>query len=222
MTRPCVSRLRLLIIPLISALLFGCGSGVEQPSGGSPESIAALEYDDVAYDLRPETALKALEVAESKAMMWNRKANLVSVPMTRLMEANFGLPGHIPGWFFMFMVPDSPLEYYVKVNDGKFSGATEAQPILVEDLPYTILPLDLSNIKLNSDDAVNAWLARGGNGYLTNHPGAQLDFRLVHLESQEHATWSIFDFSGGEAPLHLFSVDAATGQEVSDPFLLFR
>lgn len=222
MTTRCKYLLRLAILPAMLLPAYGCVGRPELDAPSTPTNAWTSAFGDLPYDGRSATALSAFEIAEAEALQWNQEAILVSVPMTRLMEANLGLPGHIPGWFFMFMVPGSPLEYYVNVYSGKMSGATEAQPVLIKDLPYTYLPLDLDSVKLDSDDAIQGWLARGGNEYLTDRPDSQLDFRLVHLEGQEHAVWSIFDFSTGTAPLHLFSIDATTGQEVSDPFLPFR
>ena len=175
------SFLGLAIVLLMLTPSYGCTSSPELEAELPPTNVWTVAFGNLPYDQRSETAFKALDVAGAEAELWNRDAILVSVPMTRLMEANLGLTGHIPGWFFMFMVPGSPLEYYVKVNSGKVSGAIEAQPILIEDLPYTYLPIDLDSVKLDSDDAIHAWLARGGNEYITDHPDSPLDFRLVHL-----------------------------------------
>lgn len=208
---------------LTAAILYGCENSPRESAFTMPTDVQSAEFGGISYDRRSESALSAYPAAESRAKRWDEDAVLFAVPMTRLMEANLGLPGHIPGWFFMFKVQGSPLEYYVKVDDGKVSGATEAQPIILEDLPYTYLPIDLEGLVLDSDDAIEAWLVRGGDEYLSTHPQEQLDFRLVHLDGQDHAVWSFFSFeSGTEAPIHLFSVDAVTGESVEDPFEAFR
>jgi hypothetical protein len=173
--------------------------------------------ESVPDDGRSATALTAYPIAEAQAEKWNAEAILYQIPVTRLMEKNLGLPSDMPGWFFMFKVPDSPVEYYVKVVEGRVLGVIEAQPIVIGEASYTYLPIDLATLPIGNDAALGLYMENGGNDYLALHPRLILDYRLVHLEGQPNPVWSIFDASNIDQP-PLFNVDARTGQSVADPF----
>ncbi len=217
-------RLRLVVLFLVGVIcLAGCtsrGPGPDVSPLLSPQvtPVVGVQLPD---DGRGETARAAYPIAEVEAKRWNSAAILYQIPVTRIMETNLGLPSSTPGWYFMFKVPDSPLEYYVKIVRGRVSGVTEAQPILIEELPYEYLPIDLRALTLDSDDALQLFMEHGGAEYVAAHPGLQLDYRLVHLDGQDHPVWSLFDVSDVNQP-PLFNVDAVTGEVVGDPFSQYQ
>jgi hypothetical protein len=133
------------------------------------------------------------------------------------MEQNLGLPSDLPGWFYQFRVPGSPVEYYIKIVQGKLSGTTEAQPIIVGEAPYTYLPIDVDKLALDSDGAMQKFLDNGGRAYVDSNPEMLIDYRLVHLEGKPNPVWSIFDARDLTAA-PLYSVDAVTGETVPDPY----
>lgn len=180
----------------------------------SPISISSL----IPSDGRQQTALAAYTVAEPVAKRWNKQALLYQIPPTRIMEMNLGIPAGIAGWFFMFKSPDSPVEYYINIVDGNVFGITEAQPILVQELPYKLMPIDTNKLVLDSDDVLKLFMeSPGGVEYLNTHSQIQIDYRLVHLEGYPNPIWTLFDVSGGVNTL-LFNVDSVTGLPVEDPF----
>lgn len=182
--------------------------------------LSKLENETVIHipdDGRGDTAFEAYPVAEIEARRWNAGSLLYQIPVSRIMEINLGIPPGIPGWFFMFQVPNSPLEYYVKVVHGQVVGTTEAQPILLGTPAYEYLPIDLADISLDSDDLLRLFMTHGGKEYVASHPGWQIDYRLVHLKDQAHPVWSLFDVSDIDQPA-IFSVDAVTLEVVQDPF----
>ena len=208
-----------LIITVVGSL---CSCNKSAPTISSPltSPLSRLENEATIYlpdDGRGTTAFEAYPAAEMKAREWNSEALLYQIPVSRIMEINLGIPLGIPGWFFMFRVPDSPLEYYVKVVQGQVVGATEAQPILLGTPLYEYLPIDLADISLDSDDLLRLFMAYGGKEYVASHPGWQIDYRLVHLKGQAHPIWSLFDVSNLDQPA-LFNVDAVTLEIVKDPF----
>lgn len=182
----------------------------------SPFSMpeASIQIPD---DGRGETALAAYPIAEAEAKRWNSEALLYQIPINRIMEINLGIPAGIPGWFFMFKTPDSPVEFYVKVVEGRVFGMTEAQPILVQELPYKLLPIDVDKLALDSDDVLRLFIESGGAKYAVTHPEWQIDYRLVYLEGLPNPVWSLFDVSNINNP-PLFNVDGVTGKFVEDPF----
>lgn len=204
---------------IVIITLIGCSKEKPTPTPSTPNPITTQPIQGQSIDDgRGETAFDAYLVAEVEAKNWDEEALLFQIPVTQIMESNLGIPPGIPGWFFMFKVPDSPLEYYVKVVNGKVAGTTEAQPILIEDLPYQYLPIDINKLSLNSDDVLRLFTENGGREYVNSHPELQLDYRLVHINGQEHPIWSLFEVSNLNQPTALFHVDAITGEIVADPF----
>lgn len=207
------------------ALLVGIISLISCTTRGtSPElspllsrpSMPAIDFQ-LPDDGRGETALAAYLIAEAEAKRWNEGSVLYQIPVTKIMEINLGIPSGIPGWFFLFKVPDSPVEYYINVVDGHVFGITEAQPILIQELPYELLPIDVKELVVDSDDVLQLFMKFGGAKYIEAHPEMQIDYRLVHLKGQPHPTWSLFDISDINRP-PLFNVDGVTGEVVEDPF----
>jgi hypothetical protein len=215
---------------LNTVLLFGIGTIIlstctsagkaglgPSPLFSQPSISVIVQLPD---DGRRETAFTAYPVAEAEAKKWNRDALLYQIPVNRIMEINLGIPSGIPGWFFMFKAPNSAVEYYIKVVNGQISGVTEAQPILLQELPYELLPIEIRELRLDSDDVLRLFIEFGGKQYIETHPYWQIDYRLVHLKGQPHPVWSLFDVSNINQP-PLFNVDAVTGEIVADPFLSF-
>jgi hypothetical protein len=191
-----------------------CGCANASTPGSKPVSTTASLPDDG----RGDTALTAYPIALVNAKKWNKDAVLYEIPVTQLMEKNLGLPpGVQAGWFFMFKVPGSPLEYYVKVAEGHVVGSTVAQPIIVGEPPFKEVALDLEKLPLGSNDVLRLFMEKGGSAYLASNPKWQLDYRLVHIEGQKDPVWSLFDSTDvNQAPL--FNLDAITGEKVDDPF----
>jgi hypothetical protein len=203
---------------ILSIFLSSCSNGSATPivteveSTPLPPTISSQEFD-----VHNETAFTAYPIAENEALKWNPEATLYQIPPTRQMEQNIGLPpGGLPGWFFMFKEADSPVEFYVKVVDGKISGKIEAQPIIVGEPEYILVQLPVDGSLIDSDHALQVYLNDGGEEYYNTHPDVEFDFRLVHLDGQQNPVWSIFDAADMTVPL--YHVDAVSGQESQDPF----
>jgi hypothetical protein len=135
---------------------------------------------------------------------------------TAIMESNLGIPSMGRGWFFQFGLGDSTVEYYVFVDRGEVGGSTEAQPILIEPLPYELLSIGLEEIKVDSPQVLERYKENGGKAYLESHPNVTLDYRLLHVKGTPNPVWSLFDAQDLKTPL--LSVDAKTGEVVGDPF----
>ena len=157
--------------------------------------------------------MEAYPFALARAQQWNPEVVLHGVMPTMQMARNLGLPAVMDGWFFMFKVPGSPVEFYVQIADGSVLGYTEAQPIMGDKLPYQYAPIDVTQVTLDT----RAVLEKFASKKREVSAGAALDYRLVRLEGQDRPVWTLFAISGSEmeALLHL---DAVTGDEVGDPF----
>ncbi len=208
-TRP----LGLILVLVFTLAAAGCG----QPGPGTATPVVAGTLTALPDDGRGATALDAYPLALVKALEWDPAAQLTQITITRLMEKNLGLPNDLPGWFYMFQVPGSPVEFYIKTVNGAVSGSTEAQPIIVGEAPYKYVPIDLGALKLDSDDALRLFMDNGGQAYLAANPAMLIDYRLIHLEGTPNPVWSIFDATDlSAAPL--FNVDAVTSGIVKDPY----
>jgi len=195
--------------------LAAAGCGQTGPGTGTP--AAAGTPNALPDDGRGATAFAAYPLALAKALQWAPDAQLTQITITRLMEQNLGLPNDLPGWFYMFQVPGSPVEYYIKTVNGAVSGSTEAQPIIVGEAPYKYVAMDVSALKLDSDDALRLFMDNGGQAYLAANPDMLIDYRLIHLDTTPNPVWSIFDATELTAA-PLFNVDAVTGGIVKDPY----
>ena len=155
-------------------------------------------------------------VAEERARQWNADSVWHGIAPTSLMERNLGIPALGRGWFFRFGQPGNTLEFYVLVDNLTIRGTTEAQPILIEPLPYELLPIGLEEIEVDSPQVLEIYKANGGKEYLQSHPDVGLDYRLVHVKGTPNPAWSLFDPADPKTPL--VSVDAKTAALVGDPF----
>ena len=165
---------------------------------------------------RDVSALGSFGIAQERAKQWNAKSVWHGIMPTSMMEKNLGIPAMGRGWFFRFGQEENTLEYYVLVDNLKIRGTTEAQPILVEPLPYELLSIGLEEIKVDSPQVLERYKENGGKAYLESHPNATLDYRLLHVKGTPNPVWSLFDAQDLKTPL--LSVDAKTGEVVGDPF----
>jgi hypothetical protein len=216
-------------------MLLGCvgtdslSSPLPSPSGGNSVEVETLKSstspssplstpEPTLHSLdygRKHTALESLSVATDVAKSWNEDVELHAIFPSSLMGKNLGIPASPSGWFYMFRVPSSPVEFYVHILDKKVNGTTKAQAILGEELPYSYLPIQIERVEIDSDEALE--ILGKSESLDSLPPGNKVDYRLVHLEGQEHPVWTIFRVENGDLT-PLIHVDAVNGVEKDDPF----
>jgi hypothetical protein len=197
-------------------LLVGCMGTTSSTTDGfrSTEGVVTPPFSDG----RSSTALEAFRVAEGRVNEWNQQAKLYEIVPTRSMVINLSLPLEPirDGWFFMFKVAGSPLEYYIAVNHGEIVGTREAQPVYFgESPPYVGRPIDYGTLPVKSTDVLNLFYELGGRQHLEQRAEPQFEYRLVHPEGLSNPVWSLYDFS--EPITELIHIDAVTGERVSNP-----
>jgi len=197
---------------VVLVILTGCSLGTKVSPLASPLTSPLAQLAPVP-DSRKDTALEAYPFALARAQQWNPEVVLHGVMPTIQMARNLGLPAVIDGWFFMFKVPGSPVEFYVQIAEGSVLGYTEAQPIMGDQLPYQYDTIDVNQVKLDSRDV----LEKFSRTKREVPAGAALDYRLVRLEGQEQPVWTLLAISDTEIT-SLLHLDAVTGEEVGDPF----
>lgn len=203
-------------IALLSALvllLSNCYSSTTYPSPVDEAYPSPVENN---IHKQHYTAIESAATATNFAKDWKKDAILYALFPSSQMSQNLGLPGISDGWFFMFKVPGSPIEFYVQVLNGKITGSTKAQPILEEQIPYKYKSIKLDQIVIDSNDAIQILFE---NEILENSDSdINLDYRLIHLENQINPTWTIFLIKDNELN-PLIHLDAITGSKVRDPFI---
>lgn len=165
---------------------------------------------------RTLSAFNSFELAQARAQVWNPQYVWYGIMPSKLMQENLGIPVTGRGWFFRFGLEENSLEYYVQVENGQVNGSTEAQPILVESLPYELLPIDMGELEIDSTQVLDTFALNGGAEYFEEHPAAKLDYRLLHVKGTPNPVWSLFDLTNLTQPL--INVDAKTGAIVAAPF----
>lgn len=162
------------------------------------------------------TAFQSYEIARAKAHEWNANAVWHGIMPSSLMERNFGIPASGGGWFFRFGLQENSLEYHVQVKNGEVSGTTEAQPILMEPLPYELMSIDINELVVDSTQVLEIFWENDGDQYLKEHPESKLNYRLLHIKGLPNPVWSLFD--SADLNNSLINIDARTGAIVDDPF----
>ncbi len=186
-------------------------AGVPYPM--PPTYEAVVPYPIVEPTRIIQTAFHAYPIAEITAKKWNPAAVLYGVPATFKMESSLSLPWTGAGWFFFFKIPDSPLEYYVLIENGKLQGMTEAQPIVVGERTLKYFPLPALDTLLDSDEVLAIYMKNGGEKYLADHPQAVLNPELLFTNNDPYPVWDIFDLKEKEtATVSIFRLNALTGE----------
>lgn len=181
-----------------------------------PGSPIATPANQAVWDSgRRYSALESLPAATRYAEHWNPEAMWVAIFPTTMVSSNLGLPLGAEGWFFKFELPNSPVEYFVHVEDGEVTGASEAQPLI--EPPFDLLPLDTSTLQIDSNAVLSLFLSsERGKGYVTAGQSHEWEYRLVRLDGMDNPVWSLFN--PGDLSTPLINVDATTGEIVEDPF----
>ena len=175
----------------------------------SPPAIVTAEPG------RMLTVLESFTIAQKQAQEWNPNALWTAIMPTTVVASNFGFPLGTEGWFFKFELADSPVEYFIHVSDGTISGSSEAQPLI--EPSYQFVPLEFSDLEVDSKDVLSTFLdSEEGQEYISKNQAPRWEYRLLHLEGTQHPVWSLFD--AAHITVSLISIDAITGEIVSDPF----
>jgi hypothetical protein len=219
----------ILILSTLSFLIIGCQtqknnpsptqSSIQNPSSdGYPAPVESQVNRLPAYPApkairSTQTAFDSYLVAEIAAKKWDPKVELYQIPSTFQTENIIGQSMTGEGWFFLFKIPASPLEYYVYVSNGIVSGTAEAQPVVLGGKPtHELQPLpDLKKL-INSDKLLELFDQHGGAKYKTDNPNAVLNPDLTYLTTDSFPIWRIFDVSTPKETIPLFTVNALTGQ----------
>lgn len=206
--------LGVLVVVVLSALGFLL-SQARQPYALSPtatpaETLAettpqALRSPQAEYRLpeTPHSARNAYGRAEQAARDWQPDAALVSAAASWPFASldNFSRP---VDWTFQFYSPATGRVYVINVNQESVT------PIRETLSPYSLAPIEVDKWQVDSYQAVNAWLNRGGGVFLKRYTVVDVSIRLSR--PQEGAPeWTVFGVQESGQATHTERVDAYEG-----------
>lgn len=231
------------LLSLLMVLVSACGAAQETPDlefsttpeeGGSPQFLTTPEGYPVvvgdepviegypgpagtvigqSVDGRSETALAAYELAYAVAVSeFTPEAYLHTISPSHIMLSNLGNPPVLPGWFYIFKRPDSRRELVVQVVDAQVTGTTLTES--VSDIQPAPLPIDVSQLTLDSDDVFTLFNEIGGSRGLVQ-ADVPYDLELIYLTGNEAPIWSVVDPFTQQ---WVISFNAITGEEAPNPY----
>ncbi len=182
-----------------------------ETSQGYPSPASTIEGQTV--DGRGQTAVAAYDLALSVAQTeFSPDAYLHTIAPSNIMLSNLGNPPVLPGWFYIFKMPDSRRELIVQVVDTFVTGTTLTESI--SDIQPAPLPIDMNQIVLDSDEVVARFNEVGGSRGLVQ-AGVPYDLELIYLTGSSAPVWSVVDPFTQQ---WVISFDAVTGEEVPNPY----
>ncbi|WP_420629798.1 hypothetical protein [Candidatus Leptofilum sp.] len=174
---------------------------------GYPAPAGTVEGQSV--DGRSQTAVAAYELALFVALdEFSPDAYLHTIAPSHIMLSNLGNPPVLPGWFYIFKRPESRRELIVQVVDNLVTGTTLTES--VSDIQPAPLPIDMSQVVLDSDDVFARFDEVGGR-----QEGVPYDLELIYLTGSEAPIWSVVDPFSQQ---WIASFNAVTGEEAPNPY----
>jgi hypothetical protein len=201
--------LGVLLVVVLSVLGFVL-SQARRPHALSPTATPAespLPTAPSAADYRlpetPHSARNAYERAEQAAQAWQTDAALVSAAASWPFASldNFSRPAD---WTFQFYSPATGRVYVINVDQENIT------PIRETLSPYSLVPIEVDKWQVDSHEAVNAWLNRGGGAFLKQYPVVDVSIRLSRPRDGA-AEWSVLGIEESGQATHAERVDAYEG-----------
>jgi hypothetical protein len=172
----------------------------------TPEGTPALAEATVSTAYRlPETPYSAQNRyarSEQAAREWQPDAALVSAaaswPFVSLDD--FSLP---VDWTFQFYSPATGRVYTINV------GQESVTPIRETLSPYELPAIDAAEWQVDSHQAINEWLNRGGGAFLKRHSIVDVSIRLARSPGGT-PEWTVVGIEQGGQTVHTERIDAQT------------
>lgn len=196
---------------LVVAILGGLGwmlSRSEQTQALSPMSPAAeltvpARISSEAVYLLPETPYSArnqYRLAAQAAQDWQPDAGLVSAaaswPFANLDDFSRQID-----WTYQFYSPVTGRVYTINVDQASVTPIREALS------PYALPIVDVEQWQVDSYQAINAWLDRGGGVFLKQHPVVDVSIRLAQSQDDTPA-WTVVGMDDSGEAVQAERVDA--------------
>jgi hypothetical protein len=158
-------------------------AALPSPTGPSPASPTPAQADAYRLPETPYTAKNLYAQAQEAASLWQPDAALVSAAASWPFVAvdDFSEP---TDWTFQFYSAATQHAYVVNVAEQTVT------PIRETLLPYSQPTIAAQEWQVDSYQALNAWLNRGGGAFLQRYPVVDVSIRLARTEDTG-AVWTI-------------------------------
>ncbi len=224
---------RMVILIIVMTAIIGCQSQSTltlQPSPTSSDQSGQPGYpapqqgtnlstgypEPPAQVVKTITAFQSYQIALPYALKWNPKSVFYMIPATYQQQISFGQSADAEGWFAMFKDPSGPLQYYVYITEGKYGGAKEAQPIVLDkSAPYDFLPLPDVSKMIDSDKFTDLYMKNGGDQYKSANPKAIFNPQLSFSRGDSYPIWRMYDATKIKDNTVLFAVNALTSEIIN-------
>jgi hypothetical protein len=189
------------LIVVVLGVLGWALSQARRPQASSPTALPEVA-PPAAYRL-PETPHSALNLygqAEQAAQRWQADAALVSASASWSFVSLDDF-SRASDWTFQFYSPSTQRVYVVNVNQAEVSPMREALS------PYSLSTIAVDEWQVDSYQALNAWLNRGGGTFIERHPVVDVGIRLARPQDGA-PMWTVFGLEGGGQATWIERVDA--------------
>ena len=153
-----------------------------QPAPGTPP-LAPPPADSYRLPETPYTARNIYDQAAQAALLWQQDAALVSVATSWPFADLDGFSQPVD-WTFQFYSPDTQGMYTFSI------GNAEVTPIRETLAPYSLPTVELGRWTLDSHQALNAWLNRGGGHLMRGNPVVNVNARL-RVSEEGLTVWTV-------------------------------
>jgi hypothetical protein len=104
-------------------------------------------------------------------------------------------------WTFQFYSPATARVYVLNLDRETVT------PIRETLSPYSLSPVDVDRWQIDSYQAINAWLNRGGGAFLKRHAIVDVSIRLARAQGAA-PVWTVLGIDEGGQHLQTARVDA--------------
>jgi hypothetical protein len=188
------------VVLIVLVLIFRSRMMVEPASGPKPVPTYTVVYTQV-------TARGLYPAAEGLARGWQPDAQLVSLTAAWRGTA-VNLVGQPAEWIYRFYSPSQQHYYFVTVTpDGQAQGIEHARKV---DLSPPVISLE--DWRVDSVEALTAWLDYGGGAMLGAKPGIEVSAQLNVPAEGGEPTWAVVGFDPGSNDYLTVMIHAESGQ----------
>ena len=181
---------------------------VERPAATPTGS--AQQGESYLVPETPNSVRSLYDRAERVAKEWQPDAGLVSAVASWPFATLDDLSGPVD-WTLSFFSPGTQRVYVLNVHLDQITTVRETLS------PYPLPVVTIERWRVDSHQALNAWLNGGGGDFLRSHPVVDVSARL-HIQ-EERAVWAVIgtvqesDAQGGP-PVLVVDLDATDGARI--------
>ena len=173
------------------------------PGGGVPQATFTLVAGE-------QTARNLQAAAQAQVTRWQADAQLFTVAAT-WEQADLSRLAEPATWTYRFYSPALRRFYFVTVQpDGEATGISHSERVRT---PPPVINPDAWQV--DSPQALNIWLNRGGAAMLQAIPGIQVVAQLQASSPNNSLMWAVAGYDKISKNYHTVFINARTGEVIS-------